>query len=105
MIKIGDRWTIEVEPYCYSLRELKIAQKGDNAGNEYTVIKGYFSSLQEAMSRIYEEEVKESVESDDYDLKTIIAEMWAIKDAVIHAINNAEIVQSEGGKHDRANED
>ena len=89
MIKISDRWVIDADSMCYILKETKINQKGNNVGKEREEVKGYFSSVPEALKRIYDTEVMEKVSSTDLDLKSAIDEMNAIRERVIQDINKA----------------
>lgn len=92
MIKISDRWQIDADSMCYILKEIKICKKGNNAGKERAEVNGYFSSIPEALKRIYDTEVMEKVASTDLDLKSAIAEINAIREKVIEDINKAVIV-------------
>lgn len=95
MIKISDRWVIDADSMCYILKETKINQKGNNVGKERQEIKGYFSSIPEALKRIYDTEVMEKVADTDFDLKSVIGEINAIRERVVQDINKAEIVKNE----------
>lgn len=93
MILVGDRWAIDADSMCYILRETKINKKGQNKGKTRKEIKGYFSSIPEALKRIYDTEVQEKVASTDMDLKSAIAEMYSIREMVKHDIENVREVK------------
>ena len=92
MIKLGERWIVDADTMCYILKEKKVIQRGDNAGNERIEINGYFSSIPEALKRIYDTEVMEKIANNDYDLKSAIAEMHSIREMVKQDIEKAEVV-------------
>ena len=92
MIKVSDRWIVDADTMCYILKEIKTHKKGKKAGETAEVIKGYFSSIPEALKRIYDTEVQEKVASTDMDLKSAIAEMHSIREMVKQDIAKAEIV-------------
>ena len=95
MIKVSDRWIVDADTMCFILKEIKIHKKGKKAGETTEVIKGYFSSIPEALKRIYDTEVQEKVASTDMDLKSAIAEIHSIREMVKQDIAKAEIINED----------
>ena len=90
MIKVislyNGKWIIEPSQLCYTLSRKTVPKKEDQEPR-YTT-EGYFSTIPEAVKRVYEKEVMDGMEQ-DHDLKSAIAEMWAISDRTVHEVQKA----------------
>ena len=95
MISLYDgKYHIEDDTTCYKLTR-KTVPKKDPEKVSYSFV-GYFSNIQEALQRIYEDEVKKAVNENDYtDLKSVIAEMWSIQEVVKQEIAKAVVERSD----------
>ena len=90
MIKIGDKWIVDADTMCYTLKRKSKREKGKHKGEDCLIVEGFFSSPQEALLRIYDIEVREKITNNDYDLKSIIGEMYAIREMLKRDI--AEVI-------------
>lgn len=95
MIRLfDDKWRIEDDTTCYKLTRKTVSKK-DPEKVSYSFV-GYFSNIPEALQRIYNEEVRKSVNEKDYtELKSVIAEMYAIQDMTKQMIAKAVIERKE----------
>lgn len=93
MISLYDgKYHIEDDTTCYKMTRKTVSKT--NKVN-YTLC-GYFSNIQEALKRIYDDEVKKAVNENDYtDLKSVIAEMWSIQEVVKQEIAKAVVERSD----------
>lgn len=95
MISLYDgKYHIEDDTTCYKLTRKTVSKK-DPEKVSYSFV-GYFSNIQEALKRIYDDEVKKAVNENDYtDLKSVIAEMWSIQEVVKQEIAKAVVERSD----------
>lgn len=82
------KWMIEPSQLCYTLSRKTVPKKEDQKPR-YTT-EGYFSTIPEAVKRVYEREVADGMEQ-EHDLKSAIAEMWAISDRTVQEVRKAII--------------
>ena len=64
MIKINDRWGIEVDEMSYSPVKLGVSKKGEPTSSRI----GYYQTLQSAIGRVAEEMSREELKASDMSL-------------------------------------
>lgn len=62
MIKITDKWYLDSDKYQFIICEKKIAQKGENIGNEYYDQVAFCGNLFQVKSWLMNEEIRADLE-------------------------------------------
>lgn len=65
MIRLDERYAIDADEACYTLKEKKTATKKDGTKEVYYKPIGYYSSLFAALKGWYKESVRDAVRSRD----------------------------------------
>lgn len=51
-IRVTEKYNIETDDICFTVNKLNTVKKGKNAGNEYKIPIGYYSSMLNALEKI-----------------------------------------------------
>lgn len=59
---LADGYSVEIDDYNYTLIHNKVTKKGDNIGNTYKEVIGYFPDMESAVKRFLKEDVREQLD-------------------------------------------
>ena len=84
MIKVTDKYYIEIDNACYTVYERKIAQSGKNSGKELFQNPTYYGNLHMALDNIIRRMTVDELKSKNViELQDAVAAMQELKEKVV----------------------
>ena len=84
MIKITDKYYIELDNACYTVYEKKIAQSGKNAGQELFSNPTYYGDFHMALDNIIQRMTVDELKNEDViELKDAVVAMQELKEKIV----------------------
>ena len=84
MIKVTDKYHIEIDNACYTVYERKIAQSGKNSGKELFQNPTYYGNLHMALDNIIRRMTVDELKSKNViELQDAVAAMQELKEKVV----------------------
>ena len=96
MIKITEKYYIEVDTSCYTVYERKVVQSGKNAGNELFQNATFYGSFHMALDNIIQRMTSDELKSESIiELKDAVAKIQKLREEIMAIAYDLQHVGSE----------